>query len=91
MNTGKEIMRREIEFLIKDRKESKKRLVSLAYKLYKEEIDNYLDCLPVERHGYKKVLRALGFVIWFDINATNARKSLKVDLKTIGVLYVVEV
>ena len=55
--------REEIKRLITDIEKNEQRLEKLAYEVYKEEHGETLDRINVEHHGYKKVLRRLGFVI----------------------------
>ena len=58
-----EEQRKELEKLLKERKEVEARVKELAYLVYNEEEGCELDGLPVKVHGYKKVLRRLGYVI----------------------------
>ena len=55
--------RREIEHLIKKKKEFEEMIDELAYILYEEEVGNEMEGLPVKCFGPKRVLRKLGFVI----------------------------
>jgi len=55
--------RKDIQNMINQREEIKRKLEEGAYELYKGEIGKTLEGLPVEVHGYKKVLRSMGFVI----------------------------
>lgn len=59
----KEILRAEVEWLLKEREQIENKLQELAYKLYEEEEGKELEGLNVRGFGYKKVLRALGYVM----------------------------
>ena len=58
-----EELRKEVEILLKRRENDRLRLEELAILVYKQEEGCEFEGLPVEMHGYKKVLRRLGYVI----------------------------
>jgi len=58
-----EELRKELDTLLKKRKEDEEKIEELAFLVYKQEEGCEFEGLPVDMQGYKKVLRRLGYVV----------------------------
>lgn len=56
-------LRTEIVVTMERIEKDKERLKELAFMVWERENGRLMGGIPVERQGYKKVLRALGYVI----------------------------
>jgi len=56
-------LRKEIDKIMKRMKCDDEKLQKFAYVLWEEERGKLMEDIPVHLHGYRKVLRTLGYVI----------------------------